>query len=208
MNADLAPILTALGAQDWSREHQAHGRQAARLALTVYEGHQRDQGTPYLEHPVAVVRILRTELSVSEPETLTLGLLHDALEVAPHTADQIVAGLGEAFTDRLRAMTPDHRLQQRTKHTQDDAAWRTKTTALDATGLLVRLADRVHNLRDLQHSPDAARRSRYLAALTGFYLPLADAVAHLLPPLAAARDLLRAEYARAEAQQGAGAAQA
>ncbi len=201
MNADLTPILTTLGIQDWCREHQAHGRRAARLALTVYEGHQRDQGTPYLEHPVAVVRILRTELSVSEPTTLTLGLLHDALEVAPHTADQITAGLGEAFTDRLRAMTPDHRLQQRAKHAGDDAAWRSKTTTLDATGLLVRLADRVHNLRDLQHSPDAARRSRYLLALADFYLPLADAVAHLYPPLAAARDLLRAECTRAEGHQ-------
>jgi (p)ppGpp synthase/HD superfamily hydrolase len=207
MTTDLPSILTALGAHVWPREHQSHGRLAANLALTVYDGHQRDQGTPYLEHPIAVVRILRTELSVSEPTTLTLGLLHDALEVAPHTADQIPAGLGKAFTDRLRAMTPDHRLQQRAKHAEDDAAWRTKTTALDTAGLLIRLADRIHNLRDLQHSPDTTRRSRYMAALAAFYLPLADAVAHLDQPLATARDLLHAEYTRIEAE-GAVAVQA
>jgi GTP pyrophosphokinase len=164
------------------------------VATTVYSGHTRDQGTPYLHHPLAVVGILRSELSVTTPETLILGLLHDALEVSPVSGPFLEAELGQGLADRLRAMTPDHRLQQRAKRPGDESAWRAKTAALDAESLLVRFADRVHNLRDLRYSPNAARRERFVAALTEFYLPLSESLRGRDAHLDAACALLRAEY--------------
>lgn len=191
---DLPHILTTLAPAAWSARASSRARVAAGLALTIYAGHKRDQGTPYLQHPLAVVAILRHELGVTQPETLLLGLLHDALEVDPSSEALVTHQLGAPFAERLRAMTPDHRLEQRPKAPGDETLWRTKTAALPAEELLVRLADRIHNLRDLAASPNHERRRKFLRNLTDFHLPLADAARHLSPHLEAAHTLLNAEY--------------
>jgi GTP pyrophosphokinase len=93
-------------------------------------------------------------------------------------------------------MTPDHRLDQRPKQPTDETAWHAKTARLDPEALLVRLADRIHNLRDLRNSPNSDRRERFLTTLTGFYLPLARTSRSLTTHLDAAYALLRAEHDR------------
>ncbi|MEU5657968.1 HD domain-containing protein [Streptomyces sp. NPDC047737] len=191
---DLPHILTTLAPAAWSARASSRARVAAGLALTIYAGHTRDQGTPYLQHPLAVVAILRHELGVTQPETLLLGLLHDALEVDPSSETLVTHHLGAPFAERLRAMTPDHRLEQRPKAPGDETRWRTKTAALPAEELLVRLADRIHNLRDLAASPNHERRRKFVRNLTDFHLPLAYAARHLSPHLEAAHTLLNAEY--------------
>ncbi|MBX9426392.1 HD domain-containing protein [Streptomyces lateritius] len=191
---DLDHVLTVLGAAAWGADGQSRARVAGALALTVYDSHTRDQGTPYLEHPLAVVTLLRTEIRVSHPETLLLALLHDALEVAPESEALLVQHLGGPFTGRLRAMTADHRLEQRPKAVGDKTSWRFKQAALPPEDLLVRLADRLHNLRDLAASPNLDRRRRFLQSLEDFYLPLAEAARGLSPQLEAMHALLHAEY--------------
>ncbi|MBG0818685.1 HD domain-containing protein [Planomonospora sp. ID82291] len=195
-SGDFDAILTALGVAAWAPADRLRGRSAAFLALTIYAGHTRDQGTPYLEHPLAVVAILRDELTVTVTGTLLLGLLHDALEVSPSSGPLITARLGEEFTERLRTMTPDHRLEQRSKEPGDEAAWRAKTARLGAEELVVRLADRIHNLRDLVRSPSIGRREKFLSALAGFYLPLAESARASSLEVDAAYRLLHAEYER------------
>ena len=189
-------ILSALHVTTWNQADQERGRQAAALAVAVYAGHTRDQGTPYLQHPLAVVEILRDELAVTAPRTLLIGLLHDALEISPGSAPTVAGLLGGDFAEQLRAMTPDHRLEQRPKLPGDEAAWRAKTVRLAPEGLLVRLADRIHNLRDLRNSPNTARRERFAAALSEFYLPLAERARTTDTHLEAACALLSAEYER------------
>ncbi|KAB8166402.1 HD domain-containing protein [Streptomyces sp. 3MP-14] len=189
-------ILTALGAAAWNPDEQSRARVAGGLARAVYDGHTRDQGTPYLHHPLAVVTLLRTEIGLACPETLLLALLHDALEVAPEAETEISHQLGRPFTTRLRAITADHRLEQRPKSLDDDARWRAKQAALPPEDLLVRLADRLHNLRDLGASPNPDRRRRFLRNLHDFHLPLADTARHLTPELATMRARLHAEYVR------------
>ncbi|MET9241300.1 HD domain-containing protein [Nonomuraea sp. NPDC003709] len=166
------------------------------MSLTVYEGRVRDQGTPYIEHPLAVVAILRDELHVSHPETLILGLLHDALEVTPSSEPEIAIRLGRFFVEELRAMTPDHRLEGRSRQATDETVWRTKVRRLSSNGLLIRFADRIHNLRDLRHSPDAARHQRFIASLADFYIPLAQAAQTESSELKAAYEALQEEHDR------------
>lgn len=194
--AEPTAILYALGASAWSEADRVRAEKALVLASTVYAGHTRDQGTPYIDHPLAVVTILRTELAVTAPDTLLLGLLHDALEVSPSAGPLLTACLGKDFVTILRAMTPDHRLDQRTKRLGDEAAWRAKTAGLGPEPLLVRLADRIHNLRDLRNSPDTGRRERFVTALIEFYLPLANSTRLASTQLDAACSLLQAEYER------------
>ncbi|MET8503091.1 HD domain-containing protein [Streptomyces sp. NPDC004787] len=191
---DLDHVLTVLGAAAWNTDEQSRARVAGALALTIYDGHTRDQGTPYLEHPLAIITLLATEIRVSQVETLLLALLHDALEVAPESEALLVQHLGAPFADRLRAMTADHRLEQRPKVAGDETRWRFKQAALPPEDLLVRLADRLHNLRDLAASPNLDRRQRFLQSLQDFYLPLADAARGLSPHLEAMHALLHAEY--------------
>lgn len=193
---DLDHVLTVLGADAWSADEQSRARVAGALALTVYDGHTRDQGTPYLEHPLAIITLLRTEIGVSQVETLLVALLHDALEVAPASEALLVQHLGAPFTARLRAMTADHRLEQRPKAAGDETRWRFKQAALPPEDLLVRLADRLHNLRDLAASPNLDRRRRFVQSLEDFHLPLADAARGLSPHLEAMHARLHAEYAR------------
>ncbi|MFJ7986437.1 HD domain-containing protein [Streptomyces sp. NPDC096351] len=191
---DLDHILTVLGTAAWGTDEQSRARVAGALALTVYDGRTRDQGTPYLEHPLAVVTLLRAEIRVSHPETLLLSLLHDALEVVPDSEALLVRHLGAPFARRLRAMTADHRLEERPKTGGDETRWRFKQAALPPDDLLVRLADRVHNLRDLAASPNLDRRRRFLQSLEDFYLPLASAARNLSPHLEAMHALLHDEY--------------
>ncbi|MEU9608701.1 HD domain-containing protein [Streptomyces sp. NPDC048057] len=193
---DLDRVLTVLGAATWGTDDRSRARVAGSIALTVYDSHARDQGTPYLEHPLAVVTLLRTEIRVNHPETLLLALLHDALEVAPESEALLVQHLGFPFTARLRAMTADHRLEQRPKVAGDETRWRAKQAELPPEDLLVRLADRVHNLRDLAASPKIDRRRRFLQGLSDFHLPLAEAARGLSPHLDAMHALLHAEYVR------------
>jgi guanosine-3',5'-bis(diphosphate) 3'-pyrophosphohydrolase len=194
--AKTAAILDALGADGWNQAEYVRAQASASLALAVYSGHTRDQGTPYLHHPVAVVAILRDELAVTAPSTLLLGLLHDALEISPTSESAIAAELGPDFAEQLREMTPEHRLEQRPKQPGDETAWRAKTAGLGPESLLVRLADRIHNLRDLPNSTDQGRRERFIAALVDFYLPLAEATRDVDAHLGAAYALLRAEHER------------
>jgi GTP pyrophosphokinase len=189
-------ILAILGADTWHTAHQDRALAAAALALAAYDGKVRDQGTPYIEHPLAVVTILRDELLVTQPETLLLGLLHDALELSPGSEPEIADRLGRLFAEELRAMTPDHRLEDRPKQAADEADWRIKVQHLSLDGLLVRFADRIHNLRDLVRSPDTERHQRFIASLVDFYLPLARAAQTESPPLKRAYDLIEAELHR------------
>ncbi len=189
------PALTdELGLNDWPEPERARGRLAATLATTIYAGHVRDQGTPYINHPVRVVTVLKAELGVTDPELLILGLLHDALEIAPAAERLVASGLGSALTQRLRSMTPDHRLEQRPKQPWDSDVWHNKIRCLGPAELLIRLADRIDNLRDLRHSPDPDRRARFLDSLTSTYLPLAKESRDVSAPLRAAYGVLYAEY--------------
>jgi GTP pyrophosphokinase len=196
LTPQIATILDALQAGAWNQVDYARAQAAASLALSIYADHTRDQSTPYLHHPVAVVAILRNELTVTAPTTLLLGLLHDALEISPTSASAVAAELGRDFAEQLCEMTPDHRLERRPKQPDDERAWRAKTARLGPEGLLVRLADRVHNLRDLPNSTDFGRRDRFVAALIDFYLPLAEAARSVDTHLDAACALLHAEYER------------
>ncbi|MGW0885351.1 HD domain-containing protein [Streptomyces sp. NPDC002671] len=189
------PAMTdELGLSGWPQPERERGQRAAALATAIYAGHVRDQGTPYISHPVRVVTVLKNELGVTEPDLLILGLLHDALEVCPSAGPLIASGLGRAFAQRLRSITPDHRLERRPKQPWDADAWHDKIQALGPDELLVRLADRIDNLRDLRHSPDPDRRARFLSSLTRTYLPLAEESRDIGAPLRAAWKLLSAEY--------------
>jgi GTP pyrophosphokinase len=190
-------ITARLGLDAWRTPEREHGLRAVQVAERIYEGITRDQGTPYIEHPVAVAEILRDEAGLPQPRVLVLGLLHDALEVRPDAVIQITDQLGPVTTEALRALTPDHRLAGRHRGPGDDDAYHRKIAALPDELLAVKLADRVHNLRDLPASTNPDRSRRFRAQLVDFYLPLARTRAATNPAIAALAAILASEATNA-----------
>jgi (p)ppGpp synthase/HD superfamily hydrolase len=170
---DVQQILSRhLCAVGWPDDQKQRARVTASLALEVYSGVTRDDGSAYLAHPLAVVDILRAEAGV-DGSVLLMGLLHDALEISPEAETKIRMELGARLVEDLRSMTPNHRLEQRRATESDRAAHQAKIAALSADCLVVRLADRLHNLRAI-HLARPSRRPKFLSNLTSFVLPLAE----------------------------------
>jgi GTP pyrophosphokinase len=183
-------ITARLGIGTWDDTDREHGRRAARLAAQVYDGAVRDQGTPYVGHPVAVAEILRDEAGLGQPHLLVIALLHDALEIRPGAAAEIARELGDRTVCALQALTPDHRLAGRRRGPGDDEAYHRKVAALPDDLLAVKLADRAHNLRDLPASTSSEWSKRFLSQLVGFYLPLARGRGQACAAIAALADIL------------------
>lgn len=105
--------------------------------------------TPYINHPIALAQVLANEGAIDDPLTLQAALLHDVLE----DTDTTVATLRKHFGAELAAVVlelTDDKTQpkQVRKQLQIDGA-----ASLSTSARLVRLADKICNLRDLAHSP-------------------------------------------------------
>lgn len=105
--------------------------------------------SPYINHPIALAQVLAGEGSVSDPLILQAALLHDVLEDTDTTPSLLRRRFGADLTAVVLELTDDKTLQkQERKQLQIDRA-----PSLSQSARLVRLADKICNLRDLAHSP-------------------------------------------------------
>ena len=121
---------------------------------------RRDGVTPYVEHPKAVMAILRDEFGVTDVDTLAAGLLHDTIEDTATDYDEIAERFGRRVADFVAALTKDKRLPEEKRE-------KTYFSLLARAPLPVRfckVADSLHNLRDSDqaHRPKAAKKARKL----------------------------------------------
>jgi guanosine-3',5'-bis(diphosphate) 3'-pyrophosphohydrolase len=126
---------------------------------------RRDGVTPYVEHPRAVLAILRDEFAVSDVDTLAAGLLHDTIEDTATDYDEVAERFGERVADYVAVLTKDKRLPEEKRE-------RTYFAQLARAPLPVRLckiADSLHNVRDADaaHRPKAAGKARKLLRIYG-----------------------------------------
>jgi (p)ppGpp synthase/HD superfamily hydrolase len=172
---------------------------AAALAEELYDGQVRDNGHPYLVHPVAVALLLRDQAHLHNPEVLLTALLHDVFEFHPQASARIATELGDGFCTRLQAQSPDHQLAGRKPDPQARRAWQAKLAQMAPELFAIRLADRLDNLRGL---PEAAphRRPRLLQSLTVDVLPLAQRRAAESAPIATLTALLAIDLASAKCE--------
>lgn len=141
-------------------------RLAYELAEAAHEGQMRDEGTPYIIHPVRVAVSLVDELEIYSPSLVSSALLHDVIEDSPVTRRQIAKIFGEEVAEIVWLLTKF-----------DDVSLPAYLNAIEAasdTGAaIVKLCDRLDNLRFLAHSPRAEKKRRYIHTTEAFYLPLA-----------------------------------
>ena len=142
------------------------------FAAKVHQGQERRSGEPYLSHPLEVARIL-TQLKMDEP-TLTAGLLHDAVEDTFATNEEVKEVFGEEIANLVDGVTKISKLSFSTQEDRQAESLRKMVLAMskDIRVLLIKLADRLHNMRTLD--PLEPEKKRAISQETlDIYAPLA-----------------------------------
>jgi guanosine-3',5'-bis(diphosphate) 3'-pyrophosphohydrolase len=119
------------------------------------------QASPYINHPIALANVLVGEGGVSEPVVIAAALLHDTLEDTQTTTAELRGAFGEAITGVVEEVTDDKNLlKAERKRLQIEHA-----TSISREAKLVKLADKICNVRDMANHPpakwDLARRREY-----------------------------------------------
>src|SRR5512137_992 len=148
-------------------------RRAFAFASRLHEGKVRLSGEPYISHPLEVARIL-VQLHL-DADTVATGLLHDTLEDTPATLEQLRAEFGDDVAEMVDGVSKLGRMTFRTSEQRQAESFRKMLLAMarDIRVILVKLADRLHNMRTLDHQPPD--RQRWIAQETlDIYAPLAN----------------------------------
>jgi GTP pyrophosphokinase len=144
------------------------------FAYKHHAGFFRKSGEPYLNHPVAVAEILILDLFIKDPQLLSAALLHDVVEdVISVTLRDIELLFGNTVATLVDGCTKLH-LQQKDRATQSDLTHsKIFLSASRQLGvLLIKLADRLHNMKTLASLPEAKRRRIAFETLR-VYAPIA-----------------------------------
>lgn len=146
-------------------------RKAFAFAEKVHEGHRRFSGEPYLKHLIETAQIL-AELGACS-STVAAGLLHDAMEDMGVKREDIVEEFGEEVAFLVEGVTKLGHLKYKGSDRHNESL-RKLFVAMseDIRVLLIKLADRLHNVRTLSHVPEE-KRGRIAAETLEIYAPIA-----------------------------------
>ncbi len=141
-------------------------------AAKVHQGQLRKSGEPYLSHPLATAAIL-AELRM-DTDTIAAGLLHDTLEDTPATEEDLKEVFGEDILNLVRGVTNIGKMAFGTAVEKEAANYRKMILAMadDIRVIIIKLADRLHNMRTLDYLPEQ-KRVRVARETLDVYAPLA-----------------------------------
>src|SRR5690606_20027440 len=145
-------------------------------ALKAHGTQTRDNGDPYFSHPVEVAGIL-TELKLDSASICT-ALLHDVVEDTSGTLAEIERLFGGEIARLVDGVTKLNRIELQSEHTKAAENFRKLVLAMseDIRVLLVKLADRLHNMRTLHFIKSDERRRRIARETMDIYAPLAERI--------------------------------
>ena len=145
-------------------------------AMRAHGKQFRASGDPYFAHPLEVAGIL-TELKLDVP-TIVTALLHDTIEDTDATYDDIEEKFGKEIADLVDGVTKLSKLELFSERTKQAENFRKLMLAMsnDIRVLLVKLADRLHNMRTLQHLQSPEKRRRIAQETVDIYAPLAGRI--------------------------------
>ncbi len=147
---------------------------AYNFAVKVHKDQKRQSGDPYVIHPVAVANIL-TELKL-DSATIATGLLHDTIEDTYATYKTIEEQFGKEVADLVDGVTKISVFENQAVSNSRAENFRKLilATSKDIRVLLVKLADRLHNMRTLKAIDKKDKRERIAKETMEIYAPLAD----------------------------------
>ena len=140
------------------------------LAATMHAGQARDSGDPYITHPLAVATIL-AELGMPH-DVISAALLHDTVEDTPYTIDQLRADFGDDIASMVDGVTKLDRVKYGDAAQAETVRKMVVAMSRDIRVLVIKLADRLHNMRTLRYLPrdKQERKSREVLEI---FAPLA-----------------------------------
>ena len=134
-------------------------RSAAEFGAEAHEGQKRLSGEPYIAHPLAAAQIL-ADLHL-DPDTIIAAILHDVIEDTPTAKDEIAERFGADVAELVDGVSKLDHIQFRSRAEAQAESFRKMLLAMvrDIRVIMVKLADRTHNMRTLGSVPPAKRRT-------------------------------------------------
>ena len=147
---------------------------AYNFALEAHKNQRRVSGLPYIVHPIAVADIL-VELKL-DSATIITGLLHDTIEDTKATYDVVLKEFGKEVADLVHGVTKISALEEKAAENSQAENFRKLilATSKDIRVLLVKLADRLHNMRTINAFSSEDKKKRIAKETMEIYAPLAD----------------------------------
>tara|TARA_B100000700_G_scaffold319805_1_gene415758 strand:+ start:22 stop:1770 length:1749 start_codon:yes stop_codon:yes gene_type:complete len=144
------------------------------FALKAHKTQKRDEGVPYIVHPLAVADIL-SDLKL-DSATIATGLLHDTIEDTEATYETIREEFGSEVADLVDGVTKISQFQKKAGENSIAENFRKLilATSKDIRVLLVKIADRLHNMRTIKFVKDKDKQIRKAKETMEIYAPLAD----------------------------------
>ena len=164
--------LTEIIGKSYTEEEIANVKKAYELAAKVHEGQKRLSGEPYIMHPLSVALIL-ARLGMDDASIIA-AMLHDTVEDTDLTNDEIKKEFGDTVAELVDGVTKIGRVPLQTKEEQQAENIRKMLIAMsrDIRVIIIKLADRLHNMRTLMYKPEQRRRDIALETIE-IYAPIA-----------------------------------
>ena len=168
-------LVEKVRSYDPSADEEALNR-AYVFSMKAHGTQQRASGDPYFSHPVEVAGIL-SEKKLDTASIVT-GLLHDTVEDTVATLDDIERLFGDEISRLVDGVTKLGQLELQSDQTKQAENFRKLLLAMseDIRVLLVKLADRLHNMRTLSYIPKPEKRARIARETMDIYAPLAERI--------------------------------
>lgn len=147
-------------------------KKAYEVANNAHNGQMRESGDPYIIHPISVANIL-IDLGM-DTSTIAAGLLHDVLEDTDCTYEKMANDFGVEIADLVEGVTKLGKIEYKTKEEQqaDNVRKMLLAMARDIRVIIIKLADRLHNLRTLKYKQKEKQKVKAQETLD-IYAPLA-----------------------------------
>ncbi len=168
----LKELLAAVGAY-LPPEQVERIRDAAEFGASAHKGQKRLSGEPFIAHPVAAASIL-ADLHL-DADTIIAAILHDVIEDTPTPKDQLAARFGADVAELVDGVTKLDQIKFKSREEAQAESFRKMLLAMvrDLRVVLVKLADRTHNMRTID-AVSAARRRAIARETLDIYAPIAE----------------------------------
>ena len=171
IQASVESIFTML-AKRLDEEQMKMVRAAYNFAAVAHKDQKRKTGEPYIIHPIAVARIVAEEMGLGANPVMA-AFLHDVIEDCPYTIDDIRERFGDDVAFLVGVVTKQKKAKYDKSKQVDNFRQILSSVQFDVRAILVKLADRLHNMRTMSSMrPD--KQMKIASETDYFYAPLAN----------------------------------